>query len=157
MNYKKQSACLGMAFAALTLAACGGKAPQTGKAGSPPPVDLNSAQGIEIRRTLTEIAGEANQAAPATIDPNTRLDSAKAGPGLKLTTTYTLVNAESQGIDSTTFDAKLTPIVKKASCENPELRPLINQGVVVVLEYRGKDGKPIGTVNINHDTCTTLK
>jgi hypothetical protein len=27
----------------------------------------------------------------------------------------------------------------------------------VILEYRGNDGKPIATVNINRDTCTAAK
>ena len=30
---------------------------------------------------------------------------------------------------------------------------MIDQGVVVVLEYRGKRGDPIGTVNVNRGTC----
>jgi hypothetical protein len=37
------------------------------------------------------------------------------------------------------------------------LRPLIDRGVVVVLEYRGTDGNPIGTVSINRDTCAAIK
>jgi hypothetical protein len=94
---------------------------------------------------------------PADVDSNTRLDGARAGPGLRLTSTYTLVNSESEGINSTTFETKLTPVIKKASCENPDLRPLIDQGVVVVLEYRGNDGNPIGTLSINRDTCGALK
>jgi len=47
--------------------------------------------------------------------------------------------------------------VKKASCKNPDLRPLIDQGVVVVLEYRGNGGDPIGTLSINRDTCGALE
>jgi hypothetical protein len=151
VKYKKQPAYLGMVFVALV--ACGAKDPQTPKpAGSAP---LNSARTIE--RKLAEIAGQANQAAPANIDANTRLDGAKAGPGLRLTTTYTLLNPEAEGISSATFETKLTPIVQQASCKNPELRPLIDQGVVVVLEYRGNDGTPIGTLSINRDTCAALK
>ena len=135
---------LGIVFAALTaLAACGGKNPQ------------NST--LLLTKRLSEIAGQANQAAPADIDPNTRLEGVKAGPGLKLTSTYTLLNPESEGIDSTTFETKLTPVVKSGSCKNPDLRPLIDRGVVVVLEYRGPDGKPMGTVSINRDTCVALK
>ena len=141
MKYRRQRAYLGMVLAALT--ACGAKDPQ------------NSVRLLKKR--LSEIAGQANQAAPADIDANTRLDGAKAGPGLKLTTTYTLLNPESEGINSTTFEAKLTPVVRNASCKNPELRPLIDQGVVVVLEYRGNDGNPIGTINIDRDTCVALK
>jgi hypothetical protein len=109
-----------------------------------------------LTRRLAEIAGQANQAAPALVDSDTRLDGARAGPGLKLTSMYTLVNAESNGVDSTTFEAKLAPIVKSASCENPELRPLIDQGVVVVLEYRGNQGNPIGTISLNRDICAAL-
>jgi hypothetical protein len=151
MKYKKQPAYLGMVCVALV--ACGAKDPQAAKPNGSTPV--NSARSIE--RRLAEIAGQANQAAPADIDANTRLEGVKAGPGLRLTSTYTLVNPESQGISSETFGTKLTPVVTEASCKNPDLRPLINQGVVVVLEYRGTDGKPIGTLSINRDTCGALK
>jgi hypothetical protein len=151
VNFRKQPAYLVMVLA--VLAACGGKDPQTVKANGS--MSANSVR--EIRRRLAEIAGQANQAAPAEIDSNTRLDGAKAGPGLRLTSTYTLLNPEAEGINSTTFETKLTPVVKKGSCGNPDLRPLINQGVVVVLEYRGNDGNPIGTVNINRTTCDALK
>jgi hypothetical protein len=149
VKFKKQPVCLGLVFVALV--ACSGKDPAK-PAGSRP---LNSVRSLE--RRLAEIAGQANQAAPADIDPNTRLDGAKAGPGLRLTTTYTLINSESEGISSTTFETKLTPVVKQGSCTNPDLRPLIDQGVVVVLEYRGTDGNPIGTVSINRDTCAAPK
>jgi hypothetical protein len=147
VNYRKQTACLGVMFAAL--AACGGKNPQADRA-----TQLKSIQALE--RQLASIAGQANGAAPAEVDSDTRLDGAKAGPGLKLTTTYTLVNAESQGVDSTTFETKLAPTIKTASCGNPDLRPLINQGVLVVLEYRASDGKPIATLNIDRNTCAAV-
>jgi hypothetical protein len=150
VKYKKQPAYLGMVFVALV--ACGAKDPQTQKPNGS--TQINSARSLEKR--LAQIAGQANQAAPANIDSNTRLDGARAGPGLRLTSTYTLVNSESEGINSTTFAAKLIPVVKTASCKNPDLRPLIDQGVVVVLEYRGPDGNPIGTLSINRDTCGAL-
>jgi hypothetical protein len=127
------------------LAACGGKDSQ----------QIKRVQSLT--RRLAEIAGQANQAAPANVDSDTRLDSARAGPGLKLTLMYTLVNPESNGVNSATFEAKLAPIVKKAACDNPELRPLIDQGVVVVLEYRGNQGNPIGTVSLNRDTCGAVE
>ncbi len=151
MRYTKRPAYL--AIVVVTLAACGMKDPQAGK----PAGSVQSNSVMALKRRLAEIAGQANQAAPANIDANTRLDSAKAGPGLKLTSSYTLVNPEAEGINSSTFGTKLTPTVQKASCQNSDLRPLINQGVVVVLEYRGLDGNPIGTVNIDRDTCAALK
>jgi hypothetical protein len=108
-----------------------------------------------LQRRIAEIAGQANGAAPSAIDPDTRLDGARAGPGLMLTVTYTLVNPEANGVDSTTFEAKLASTVKQGSCANSDLRPLIDQGVVVVLEYRGLQGNPIGTVKVNRETCAT--
>ena len=108
---------------------------------------------LTLLRRISQIAGQANGAAPAVVDPNTRLDGAKAGPGLRLTVMYTLVNAESNGVNSATFDALLAPSIKENSCANFDLRPLIDQGVVVVLEYRGTRGEPIGTVNVDHGTC----
>ena len=151
MKCKKHPAYWGIVFAALV--GCGAKDPQTAKPNGSRP--LNSARALE--RRLAEIAGQANQAAPAEVDANTRLDGARAGPGLRLTSTYTLLNPESEGISSTTFESKLSPVVKEASCKNPDLRPLIDQGVVVVLEYRGKDGSPIGTLSIDRDSCGALK
>ena len=112
--------------------------------------------GLMLQRRIAQIAGQANGAAPAVVDPNTRLDGARAGPGLRLTVMYTLVNAESNGVDSATFESLLTPTIKANGCANPDLRPLIDQGVVVVLEYRGKQGDPIGTVDINRATCAAL-
>jgi len=150
VRYTRESACLGIWLAAL--AACGAQSPQTGKPDAPKPVDR-----VELLKTLAGIAARANQAAPADIDVNTRLDGAKAGPGLRLTTTYTLVNSESEGVNSTTFAAKITPVVKEGSCKNPELRPLVDQGVVVVLEYRGNAGNPIGTISIDRDTCEAIR
>jgi hypothetical protein len=152
VNFRKQPGCLIVVFAALVVG-CSAKDSQTAKSNGSK--QFNSV--ASIKRRLAEIAGQANGAAPAEIDPNTRLDGAKAGPGLKLTTTYTLVNAESDGINSSTFEPKLGPLIKTGSCQNPDLRPLIDQGVLVVLEYRGNDGKPIGTLNINRDTCGALK
>src|SRR5215475_15996573 len=130
-------------FAALT--ACSGQDSE----------QVKKLQSLTIR--LAEIAGQANQAAPVDVDSDTRLDGARAGPGLKLTSMYTLVNSESNGVNSTTFEAKLAPIITRASCDNPELRPLIDQGVIVVLEYRGNQGNPIGTISFNRDTCAALK
>ncbi|MBS0380378.1 MAG: hypothetical protein JSS29_18000 [Proteobacteria bacterium] len=112
---------------------------------------------LALQRRIAQIAGQANGAAPAAVDPDTRMDGAKAGPGLRLTVQYTLVNPEANGVDSATFGPKLTPKIEEGSCTNPDLRPLIDQGVVVVLEYRGLQGNPIGTVSINRDTCGAHK
>jgi hypothetical protein len=134
------------------LAACGAKDPVTGSSNGSKQVSV-----IAVERRLSEIAAQANAAAPANIDPETRLDGVKAGPGLKLTSMYTLVNPESEGVDSTNIGTKLGPVVTSGSCKNPDLRPLIDQGVNVVLEYRGLDGKLIGTVSVNRDACKAVK
>jgi hypothetical protein len=137
-----QVACLAMVCATLT--ACDTKSSAQFKA------------DLTLLRKIAQIAGQANGAAPAVIDPNTRLDGAKAGPGLRLTVMYTLVNDDSNGAARATFEASLAPTIKENSCTNPDLRPLIDQGVVVVLEYRGKRGDPIGTVDVNRGMCGAL-
>lgn len=144
---RRQPGYLAVVLASLVaLAACGAKDPQKAKP-----------DARAIGRKLAEIAGQANGAAPANIDDNTRLDGAKAGPGLRLTTSYTLLNSESDNVDSTAFETKLAPVIKQGACSNRDLRPLIDLGVLVVLEYRGNNGNPIATLNINHDTCAALK
>ena len=145
VGYRKQPLCVAAVCAALVaLAGCGAK--------DPAKPDTRA-----IGRRLAEIAGQANGAAPANIDDNTRLDGAKAGPGLKLTTTYTLLNSETESVDNAKFEAKVAPVVKQGSCANRDLRQLIDLGVLVVLEYRGVNGNPIATVNINRATCAALK
>jgi len=142
MTYRKHA---GYAIAlSAALAACSGR-------------DTQVAQTQLLMMKLAQIAGQANRAAPAAVDPDTRLDGAKAGPGLKLTSTYTLVNAEPNGVTSETFEAKKAPTIQKAGCDNPDLRPLIDQGVVVVLEYRGNQGNPLGTVSLDRATCRALE
>ena len=143
MKFRMQVKCLAVVCA--TLAACDSKQA------------THSNTVSALQRRIAEIAGQANGAAPAAIDPETRLDGARAGPGLRLTVMYTLVNAESNGADSTAFESKLTPTIKEGSCANSDLRPLIDRGVVVVLEYRGKLGNPIGTVSVNSETCGAHK
>lgn len=147
MKYGKQLGCLGVVLA---LAACG-------KDPGKPDAAAHAKAVLLLQRQIASIAGQANQASPAAVDPDTRLDGAKAGPGLKLTIMYTLVNAEANGVTSETLPTKLAPVVKKNSCENPDLRPLIDQGVVMVLEYRGLKGNALGTVNVNRDACRTPK
>ena len=110
-----------------------------------------------LRKRLAEIAAQANQAAPAEVDENTRLDGARAGPGLKLTSTYTLVNSGSQGINSTSLQTKLAPVITDGSCKNPDLRPLIDQGVVVVLEYLANDGTRLGMISVDRKTCGAIR
>ena len=134
-----------VALVCTALAACDSKEAAQAKA------------ALRLQRAIAQIAGQANGAAPAAVDPDTRLDGAKAGPGLRLTVMYTLVNAEANGVNTATFATSAAPAIEANSCANPELRPLIDQGVVVVLEYRGKQGDPLGTVNVNRGTCDSLK
>ncbi|MBS0577923.1 MAG: hypothetical protein JSR36_01520 [Proteobacteria bacterium] len=115
------------------------------------PAQFNAEVALQSR--IAQIAAQANGAAPAAVDPDTRLDGAKAGPGLRLTVLYTLVNPEANGVSTGTFEAVLAPTVKKGSCANPDLRSLIDQGVVVVLEYRDLRGALIGTINVDRGTC----
>ncbi len=131
--------------AAGVIAGCGAKNSEGG------PTDSRSR--VLLQRQILGIATQANQAAPAAIDPDTRLDGAQAGPGLRLTTRYTLVNTEANGISAANFDTKLAPVVRKSSCTNPELRPLIDAGAIVVLEYRALDGSAIGTVTLDRAAC----
>jgi hypothetical protein len=142
VKLRMQVGCLAMVCATLT--ACDTKDSAQFKA------------ALMLQRRLAQIAGQANGAAPAVVEPGTRLDGARAGPGLRLTVSYTLLTAESNGVDGAAFEKSLTPTIRVNGCANPDLRPLIDQGVVVVLEYRGKQGGPIGTVNINRETCGAL-
>lgn len=143
MKCKQQLVCLGMVLT--LLAACDSK----------PDAATLAKRAQELQGRIAEIASQTNRAASAAVDPDTRLDGATAGPG-KLTIRYTLVNAAGNGVDTTTFGTRVAPKVKQGSCENSALRALIDEGAVVVLEYRDLKGGPLGTVTVNGEICRTL-
>ncbi len=115
----------------------------------------NSTKALESQ--VIEVASQINRAASAAVDPDTRLDGAKAGPGLKLVINYTLVNPAASGVDSTDFAAKQAPTVIKGGCENSALRQLIDQGVAVTLQYKDLKGSALGTATLNRDVCNALR
>ena len=126
------------------LAACDGK----------PDAATLAQRAQELQGRIIEIASQTNRAAPTAVDQNTRLDGAQAAPG-QLTISYTLVNAAVNGVDTTTFGTKIAPVVMQGSCGNTALRWIIDQGAVVVLEYRDLNGGVLGAVTVNRRTCST--
>lgn len=144
MKTNLQRVCFGMVL--VLLAACEGK--------PDPAQQAKAAQALAGK--IAEIASQMNRAASAAVDPNTRLDGAKAGPGLTLTIDYTLVNSAANGINDKTFDTLTAPVVKQGSCANSALREIIDQGAQVVLEYRDLKGGALGSVSVDSRVCSAL-
>jgi hypothetical protein len=102
---------------------------------------------------LDETAGDMNRTLPKLIDPETRLDRVTAGPGKRLTYSYTLVNRESAKIDVEAFNAGMQPVLRTSVCGRPGMQALVKNGVTLVYSYRGSDGKFVSMIEVIPQHC----
>lgn len=107
----------------------------------------------EMEKQILVVANQITQDAPQTLDAETRLDGAVAGPGMKLTILYTLPNVESGKISPRLFDTKLAPTIKSSQCSSSQMKSFIEHNIPVFHEYRGKDGVRIGIVEVSRLKC----
>ena len=106
-----------------------------------------------LEERLAAMARAVDEGGSTMINSDTRLDSAESGPGLRLKAHYTLVNYKSTDISNEILESRLTPAVKHASCTNRDIRPLLDQGVIVINDYKGSDGNPIGVIGVTKEAC----
>jgi hypothetical protein len=90
------------------------------------------------------------------VDAQTRLDGARAGPGLLFTYLYSFPQMLAVPLASKDeFEARGTPILKKNNCGSAALKPFFEHGVVVRYAYRDRDGLDLGAVTLTRNACTT--
>jgi hypothetical protein len=101
---------------------------------------------------LVKMADSMRQHLPKMLNPQTRWDSVVAGPGEKLTYSYTLVNYASGNIDRGAISDSLSDL-KKEYCASPFGKEMIERGASVEYIYRGKDGRPITELRLTAIEC----
>ncbi len=101
---------------------------------------------------LAKMAEKMGKNLPRMLDQETRFDKVVAGPGEKLTLSYTLVHLTSADIGRDSL-ATMLATLKKRSCDPKSAEEMRTRGLT--LEYRlvGKDQKPIASLVLNSANC----
>ena len=88
---------------------------------------------------LEQIAQAVNASAPKVVDEVTRLDSATAEPGRRLTYRMTISIPYSE-FDRTEWDKKTVPAIRTNTIEQEGSRQLLKAGITIAIRYSSKDG-----------------
>jgi hypothetical protein len=98
-------------------------------------------------KALAEVANEINQACPKVLDDWTRIDSAVAGPGLRLTYRYTLTLPPGADADAVRqgIDANLTAGWAKDPGNHPVA--LYDLGIEIVYAYKSPGGEDLFSIS----------
>lgn len=107
--------------------------------------------GIELE--LKKVAHTISLNCPKMVDPNTRLDHAEAGPGRVLTFYYTFPRVSSSHVPESVFSDKVAASNLKAACHAKALKPFFEHDITVIYRYKANDGKQLGIVKVNRETC----
>lgn len=111
----------------------------------------------ELDKALLAVEKEVNARAPIMADPETRMDSIKAGPGRKLTYFYTLINVSSEDMSAEQLQEGLEAQVKPTACASKEMQVFIKNNVQLVMKYRGKDDVPMAEIVLSQDDCKPVQ
>jgi hypothetical protein len=106
-----------------------------------------------IESELAKVARTISLNCPKMVDANTRLDHADAGPGRTLTFLYTFPKVTSAHVPEEVFSEKVAASNLDKACHAKQLKPFFDHDVTVVYKYRAGDGKQVGVVKVNRETC----
>jgi hypothetical protein len=99
-------------------------------------------------RVLLNKVHEINRSCPVMIDRDTRLDSSCVPRHLTLQYDYTMVNALKDSIDIINFHTNLEQSILYSVKQNPELKPYLENNVIIVCQYKDKTGTFVTKVSI---------
>jgi hypothetical protein len=102
---------------------------------------------------LQKGAQQINARGPTMVDKDTRMDSASAGPGARMTYHYTFPNYTSRDIDANWLRTNLLPTVRKGVCENKDMAPSLRYGATYAYSYSGGDGIKITEFEVRQSDC----
>lgn len=108
-----------------------------------------------IEKRLEREAQAASGDLPKNIDADTRIDRIAAGPGKKLTLSYTLIKYRASEMDEGKFREVMAEKLKSQACGSSELRPFIREGVSIDYSYNGNDGNPLTIITVTQTDCGT--
>jgi hypothetical protein len=105
---------------------------------------------------LQAVATEVNRTSPVTIDDQTRLDGASAGPALTFTYRYTLTQVDVTTVAAEVlaeFEATLRDQLKPNTCEGTALKPMRDLGTTIRYEYADANGLAVASVDFSPYDC----
>ena len=102
---------------------------------------------------LKSLVDDLNSRLPATVDRNTRLDTARAGPGLRITYYYTITTHEVSALDVGRLRAALIPTSRKKACTAPDTRALLDAKVTYAYHYNDRNGHFVTRFEISRADC----
>ena len=86
---------------------------------------------ISTKSDLDRAARAINATVPKMVDETTRLDSASAGPGQRLTYNLTLVSQKAQDIDRVAWKQNVVPVIRANMAQASGMHTLLAAGVTV--------------------------
>jgi len=93
-----------------------------------------------------------NTSLPSMLDEDTRLDEVSIYNG-DLHYEHTLPNWTIEDLDIPYFKSIMTTSIYSSTCNEQELREMLNEGTRLVYKYRDKNSKPITTITAQLSNC----
>ena len=113
-----------------------------------------SAQAGPVDPFLQSLVNDLNQGLPRTIDRTTRLDTARAGAGNRLTYYFTITTQDVANLNVKQLRAKQIPKARNGACTTPNIRALLDAGVTYVYHYSDRSGRFVTEFEISSADCT---
>lgn len=102
---------------------------------------------------LKGLVDDLNSNLPATVDRNTRLDTARAGPDRRITYYYTITTHDVSALDVNRLRAALIPASRNKACTAPDTRTLLDTKVIYAYHYTDRNGHFVTRFEISRDDC----
>jgi hypothetical protein len=112
----------------------------------------SQASGDREDSPLARVAEKQSKTLPRMLDGDTRWDTIVAGPGEKLTYSYTLVNLALADIDREALATKLSEL-KKTACIPAIAKEMLSRGLIIHYKLQSKDRKPAGSLELSASNC----
>jgi hypothetical protein len=95
-----------------------------------------------------------NEKGPMQIDPDTRFDLAKSGPGLAhITYYYTFTRSNAPLLDPQGFKLLAEPILLKRVCREEKLKKIMQNGATFSYHYMSMSAQTIANFDVNKEAC----
>lgn len=108
---------------------------------------------LSIEEGFMEAEKLINSRAPITIDDQTRLNKALAGPGDLMTYFYSLTTVSVADVNPTAVLEDIKPKLLASLCSNADMQPVLQAGAKLVYVYSDKNGEDVGRIEVVAADC----
>jgi hypothetical protein len=116
-----------------------------------PHATVKGSTGFSLAQ-LTEIADKMNRGLPMMVDKSTQFDVVTPAPQ-RLILHYTIQDPKIYKIQVEILRKSMKEYVLTAVCTNPDIRPLLDVGIIVEYSYKQWDGTYIMSFEIHSGDC----